>query len=109
MLPLEVINLPAGFIKVFDDARPTIIECRTAHSQQAETIVQRGFAPEGGQMVIGIAIRLGKYLDERTRYVWDKLQQAVISTGIAFYPALNVDLKSYLASVFKPVHLIVMA
>jgi hypothetical protein len=102
MLPRQVIDLTDRFVRVFDSERPAAVEFRRACDEVASSQSQAEVASEG-RAIIAIGRNVTAYVDDRTRFVWRKLQEAVASTEFEFYNELSSDLKSQLATYCDPV------
>jgi hypothetical protein len=102
MLPKEVTDLTDRFVRVFDSERPAMVEFRRAYDEAAAWHVQEGVMLGDGAMS-AIEKNVTGYVDDRSRFTWRKLQEAVASTEIEAYPELSSDLKLQLATYCNPV------
>jgi hypothetical protein len=104
MLPKQVIDLTDRFVRVFDSERPAAIEFRRAYDAAAASSVPAGVASDASA-IMAVGNNVIAYVDDRTRFVWRKLQEAVALTEIEAYTELSSDLKSQLATHCDPVRL----
>lgn len=101
MLPKQVTDLTDRYVRVFDSERPTEVEFRRAYDEAMEPSAREGKAGEDG-IVIAIGNHLMSYVNERSRFIWKKLQEALALNRTDDYPQLGVDLKERVAFYFEP-------
>jgi len=102
MLPKHVTDLTDRFVRVFDSERPAVVEFRRAHDEAAGSDAQEG-AALGGAAMTAIGKKVTDYVDDRARFIWRKLQEAVALTELEAYPELSSDLKLQMATHCHPV------
>jgi hypothetical protein len=93
MLPQQVIDLLASFVRTFDSERVMVIEFRKA---------RHGFPGLDGGAVITIGGRIASYLEDKARFIWNKCQIIIDSTNVQPYPELASDLKLLISSHYNP-------
>ena len=99
MLPQKVTQLTDNWVKVFDTEYALVYEFRGCRNKAFRTYKGGIQFQQGAFMEIcECAIA---YVNRRAQYIWEKLQEAIVSTGIAFYDELSADLQSQLASYMK--------
>jgi hypothetical protein len=104
MLPKQVIDLTDRFVRVFDSERPAAVEFRRAGDQASASYSQAGPASDGSA-IIAVGKNITAYVDDRTRFIWKKLREAVALTELEAYTELSSDLKLQIATYFDPVRL----
>lgn len=102
MLPKEVMELTAGFIRVFDSEHPIQKEFRTAQKKVAESLVQRGMRWPSGGALLAVGKSMTGFLEGRIGYFWSKLREVIVATKIEIYPNLANDLKAEIAAQYNP-------
>jgi hypothetical protein len=102
MLPKQITALTDRFIRIFDSERPAEVEFRRAHDEATEWQAQEEVVWGGGAMIT-VGKNVTAYVDDRARFIWRKLQEAVASTELEAYAELSSDLKLQIANYCNPV------
>jgi hypothetical protein len=104
MLPKHVTDLADNFVRVFDSGRPAMVEFRKARNRGIAPLSQQEATLLGCSAIIPIGNNVATYLEDRDRYIWNKLQHIITSTEMEAYKDLSGDLKLQIAAYCNPVH-----
>jgi hypothetical protein len=105
MLPKNVSDLADLFVKVFDDEHPFEFQLRCARVRSIPNNdkmppYQPRSSSDGGVYVAGKHLK--EFFERRLDFIRDKLQEAIVSTRIPWYPDLADDTKQKISSYYTP-------
>src|SRR5690349_1382840 len=102
MLPQEVARLARNLIEVFDSEHGLEIEFRKARNSVLNGAAAKGRGWRGSANLVQINRKALEFVEERTAFIWEKLQESVNANEIPFYHALSDDLFAELTSHVQP-------